>query len=155
MRFASALGTVGRVGRVPRSSLPSPAIYHVTSRGVARGDIYLDDEDRTQFVLLLRRVARESNWRCPAYTLMTNHYHLLVDAKIEDVSRGMRTLNGVYARGFNERHARVGHLFQGRFEIRVLGDEEHLANACNYIWNNPVRVDLCSTASDWPWNGSI
>lgn len=143
------------MARVLRLALPSPAIYHVTSRGVARSEIYLDDEDRAQFISLLRRVARTWNWRCPAYTLMSNHYHLLVDARIEDVSLGMRTLNGAYARGFNERHARVGHLFQGRFDIRVLGEEEHLNNAREYIWNNPVRVGLCSTASAWPWNGSV
>jgi putative transposase len=155
MRSASSLGTVDCVGRVARLTLPSPAIYHVTSRGVAHGEIYLDDEDRAQFVSLLRRVARRWNWRCPAYTLMSNHYHVLVDARIEDVSLGMRTLNGAYARGFNERHARVGHLFQGRFDIRVLNEEEHLANAREYIWNNPVRIGLCSTASEWPWNGSV
>jgi putative transposase len=143
------------VARVARLALPSPATYHVTSRGVAQCDIYLDTEDRRQFVRLLQRVARRWNWRCPAYTLMTNHYHVLVDARIDDVSLGMRTLNGAYARQFNERHARVGHLYQGRFEIRVLRDDEHLENASEYIWNNCVRAGLCETAAEWPWNGSV
>jgi REP-associated tyrosine transposase len=155
MRIAAAGATVDRVARIPRSDLPSPAIYHVTSRGVARCDIYLDDRDHRDFIGLLRVVARRWNWRCPAYTLMSNHFHLLVDARIEDVSRGMQTLKGAYARQFNEDHDRVGHLFQGRFEIRVLAGEEHLRNACEYIWNNPVRVGMCETAADWPWNGSV
>jgi REP-associated tyrosine transposase len=143
------------MARVPRLTLPSPAIYHVTSRGVARCDIFLDDEDCRRFLALLERVAKRRHWRCPAYTLMSNHYHLLVESRIEELSAGMRTLNGSYAQHFNERHARVGHLFQGRFDVRVLRDDEHLVNACEYIWNNPVRVGRCVTAADWPWNGRV
>jgi Transposase and inactivated derivatives len=71
---------------------------------------------------------------------MANHFHLLLDARIEDVSRGMRSLKGEYAREFNERYGRVGHLFQGRYEIRVLNDESHLEAATHYIGNNPVRI---------------
>jgi putative transposase len=143
------------MARVLRLELPSPAIYHVTSRGVARADIFLDDHDCRRFVGLLRRVAERRNWRCPAYTLMTNHYHLLVESRIEELSAGMRTLNGSYAQRFNEKYVRVGHVFQGRFDARVLRDDEHLANACEYIWNNPVRIGLCKTVAEWPWNGRV
>jgi REP element-mobilizing transposase RayT len=143
------------MARLPRSALPPEGIYHVTSRGVARCAIFGDDEDRRELLRLLWRVARRWAWRCPAFTLMTNHFHLLVDTELEALSAGMSALNGLYAQEFNEKYTRVGHLFQGRFEARVLRDEEHLENACAYVWNNPVRVGLCETAADWPWNGSI
>jgi putative transposase len=143
------------MGRVERSALPSPSTYHVTSRGVARCEIYRDERDRRRFIALLGNIARRCDWRCPAYTLMSNHYHLLVETRIADLSAGMRMLNGTYAQRFNEKYARVGHLFEGRFSARVLRDDEHFENACAYIWNNPVRVGLCETAAEWPWNGSI
>jgi REP element-mobilizing transposase RayT len=143
------------MARLARSLLPSAGIYHVTSRGVARCDIFGDDDDRRQLVRLLWRVAQRWNWRCPAYTLMTNHFHLLVDTELDALSAGMSALNGTYAQQFNEKYVRVGHLFQGRFEARVLRDDEHLENACEYVWNNAVRAGLCETAADWPWNGSI
>ena len=101
------------------------------------------------------RVAKRRAWQLPAYTLMTNHYHLVVDTRMEDLSEGLRMLNGTYAQHFNETHGRTGHLFQGRSEVRVVQDEEHLANACEYVWKNAVRVGLCDAAADWPWNGSI
>ena len=141
--------------RMLRSDLPSPAIYHVTSRGVARAEIFLDDADRRHFVRLIERVARARGWNVPAYTLMPNHYHLLVETRVEELSVGMRTINGRYAQQFNERHQRVGHLFQGRFDVRVIGDEEHFALACEYVWNNPVRAGLCEAADDWPWSGRV
>ncbi len=94
-------------------------------------------------------------WRCHAYTLMSNHYHLVVDTRIESLSSGMRVLNGFYAQQFNDKYRRVGHLFQGRFDARVLRDDEHLAAACEYVWNNPVRIGRCKSAADWPWNGSF
>jgi putative transposase len=73
----------------------------------------------------------------------------------ERLSTGMRRIKGRYARSFNDRHTRTGHLFQGRFEAYVIRDEEHLANSCAYVWNNPVRAGLREEASDWPWSGSF
>ena len=91
----------------------------------------------------------------PAYTLMTNHYHLLVDTHIDALSEGLRLLNGVYAQQFNETYGRSGHLFQGRSHVWIVRDDEHLENTCEYIWNNAVRAGLCEAAGAWPWNGSI
>ncbi len=53
------------------------ALYHVTARGNARADIYLDDGDRRLFLDLLGQAAERYTWLCHAYCLMDNHYHLL------------------------------------------------------------------------------
>jgi hypothetical protein len=71
---------------------------------------------------------------------MDNHYYAIVETALERLSAGCPRLNGLHAQHFNERHGRVGHLFQGRFDARVLRDDEHLARACAYVWNNPVRA---------------
>ena len=52
------------------------ALYHVTSRGDRREDIYLDDVDRTMFLEVLAEVCERFQWACHAYCLMSNHYHL-------------------------------------------------------------------------------
>ena len=84
---------------------------------------------------------------------MGNHYHLIVETHLELLSKGFHQLNGVHAQRFNKRHERVGHLFQDRFFARVLRDDEHLSDACFYVWNNPVRAGLCDEAHNWPWGG--
>ena len=74
------------------------ALYHITSRGDGREDIYLDDADREQWLAVLGEVSERFNWLVHAYCLMSNHYHILVETPDGNVSRGMRQLNGVYTR---------------------------------------------------------
>ena len=82
----------------------SGALYHITSRGDGRESIYSDDEDRELFLSLLGDTCERFNWRCHAYCLMGNHYHLLVETLDGNLSKGMRHLNGVYTQRFNRRH---------------------------------------------------
>ena len=77
------------------------AVYHVTSRGNARNDIFHADQDRKEFLSILDRVARRFNWICHAYCLMDNHYHLLIETPDGNLSQGMRQLNGIYTQKYN------------------------------------------------------
>ena len=69
------------------------AVYHVTSRGNARNNIYENDQDRKAFLNLLSEVVKKCNWHCHAYCLMDNHYHLLIETPDANLSYGMRQLN--------------------------------------------------------------
>jgi len=71
-------------------------LYHLTSRGDRREDIYGGDGDRRMFFDLFAQVCDRFNWQAHAYCLMTNHYHLLVETPDGNLSKGMRQLNGVY-----------------------------------------------------------
>jgi REP element-mobilizing transposase RayT len=93
-------------------------------------------------------------WVCHVICLMSTHYHAIVEAPQPRISGGMQRLNGTYARRFNRRHERRGHLFESRFVSWVVRDERHLALACRYVLNNPVRADLCRTPEDWPWSSA-
>jgi putative transposase len=55
------------------------ALYHLTSRGDRQEAIYEDDEDRYRFLEILGEVVEGGKWVCPAYCLMTNHYHLVIE----------------------------------------------------------------------------
>jgi REP element-mobilizing transposase RayT len=83
------------------------ALYHVTSRGDGREDIYLDDEDRESFLVVLAQVCERFNWVVHAYCLMSNHYHLLIETPDSNLSLGMRQLNGVYTQRFNRKRNRA------------------------------------------------
>jgi REP element-mobilizing transposase RayT len=127
-------------------------VYHVTSRGDGREAIFLDDDDWRQFLALLGHTIERFGWHCHAYCLMTNHYHLLLGTPAPNLARGMRHLNGVYTQRFNRRHARVGHVFQGRYKAIVVQKDAHLLELCRYVVLNPVRARLVKQVSQWPWS---
>ena len=128
------------------------ALYHVTSRGNARQDIALDDEDRAAFLAVLAEARERFAWLVHAYCLMGNHYHLMVETPEANLSRGMRQLIGVYTQRFNRRHGRVGHLFQGRYKAILVERESYLLELCRYVVLNPVRAGLVARVEDWRWS---
>jgi len=128
------------------------AVYHITARGNARQDIFLDEEDRKGFLGVLSQVVKLFNWICHAYCLMTNHYHLLIETPDANLSRGMRQLNGVYTQAFNRRHGRVGHVLQGRFKSILVEKDSHLLELARYVVLNPVRAKMVQAAKDWKWS---
>ncbi len=128
------------------------ALYHITSRGNEQADIFLDDQDREYFLLLLAQVVERYDWLVYAFCLMANHYHLLVKTINANLSDGMRQLNGVYAQRFNRLNERVGHLFQGRFNSVIIEEESHLLTTARYIVLNPLRAGIVTHPEDWPWS---
>ena len=128
------------------------ALYHITARGNAQSDIYLNDEDRTNFLLLLNNTCQRHQWLCYAYCLMDNHYHLLIETQAATLSKGMKYLNGSYTQQFNRKHMRVGHVFQGRFKAILVEREPYLLELCRYIVLHPVRARMVRSVKDWKWS---
>jgi len=122
------------------------------NRGNNRRDIFLDDADFTAFLSQMASTGRHHDWSILAYCLMPNHFHLLVEADIGDLSDGMRDLTGTYARRFHRRHGTRGHLFGGRFRAVPVLDDRQVAAVVRYVETNPVAAGLSPTAGDWPWN---
>lgn len=128
------------------------AIYHVTARGNAQEAIFLDDDDKLSFLAVLAETVSRFGWLCHAYCLMDNHYHLLIETPDGNLSRGMRQVNGVYTQRFNRRHARVGHLLQGRFKAILVERDRYLLELCRYIVLNPVRAKMVTDISGYLWS---
>ncbi len=128
------------------------ALYHVTSRGDGRDDIFLGDEDRKLWLEVLEQIYRRFNWIVHAYCQMGNHYHLLVETPASNLSKGMRQLNGVYTQRFNSHHNRVGRVFQGRYKAILVQKEAYLLELSRYIVLNPVRARMVRAARDWRWS---
>jgi REP element-mobilizing transposase RayT len=130
----------------------SGAFYHVTSRGDRREAIYENDEDREAFLNIFEEVVEGFRWRCHAYCLMTNHYHLFIETVDANLSKGMRQLNGVFTQWSNRRHRRSGHLFQGRYEGILVDSDAYLQELSRYIVLNPVRAGMVEDPADWGWS---
>lgn len=82
------------------------------------------------------------------WCLMNNHYHLLLSERIEGgLTKFIMKLNVGYAKYFNERHKRVGTLFQGRTKKIRIASDPHFLHILHYIHLNPL--DFLEGAGSW------
>ncbi len=128
------------------------ALYHVTSRGDRQETIFDDDQDRTAFLNVLGEVVLRFRWRCHAYCLMGNHYHLMIETPEANLTKGMRQLNGVFTQWSNRRHKRSGHLFQGRYKAILVDRDSYFLVLGRYLVLNPVRAGMVKHPQLWAWS---
>ena len=129
--------------------------YHVLNRGVEQRVIYLDDEDFQTFLEILCTGCQLYNIQLHAYVLMSNHYHLLIETKDENLSRFMKHLNASYAIYFNKKYKRSGHLWQGRFKSWYVTDEAYLYVLVGYIENNPVKANMVPALGEYEYSSYL
>jgi putative transposase len=149
-----AAATVADMPSRRRSFLPGEPV-HLTANGVEGEPIFRTDFDRFALLALLRKVTGRFGWQIAAWCLMDTHYHLVVSPGSDlRVARAMQTLNSVYAREFNHRYERRGHLFRERYTYTEIASSAHLRSACEYVWDNPVRAGIVRHALEYPWSGT-
>ena len=128
------------------------AYHHVTLRGNARATIFHDDRDYEVFLKRLGETVERFLWRLHAFCLMPNHFHLLVETPEPNLGKGMLVLNGSYARRYNARYDRVGHVFQTPYRSKLVLGDPHFMEASRYIVLNPVRAAITREAIEWPYS---
>lgn len=127
--------------------------YHIYSRGVAKQNIFLDDQDYEVFMSLFKRYLSSSTaksrghgiyprydtrMKLLSYCLMRNHVHLLIyqhdETAIIDFMRSMMTSYSMY---FNRKYKRVGPVFQSRYRASRITQDSYLEHITRYIHLNP------------------
>lgn len=102
------------------------AVHHIIARGIERGKIFRDDEDRENFISRLGDLINETKTQCFAWALIPNHFHLLLKTGTVPISTLMRRLLTGYAVNHNRRHFRSGHLFQNRYKSILCQEDAYL-----------------------------
>lgn len=116
------------------------AIYHITSRGNERRDIFKTDRDRQRFTEILSESVSAYHIRLYAYVLMSNHFHLLIETPRANLSAFMQQFNGAYTNWFNAKHRRSGHLYGGRYGAKLVEGDRYLLTLTRYIHLNPIKT---------------
>ncbi len=135
------------MGRPLRIEYPD-AVYHVFSRGNERKSIFRSAHDYNLFLDILSDSALTYNFLVHAYSLMPNHFHILIETKDPNLSYIMKRLLGLYTQRFNRRHKRVGHLFQGRYKALLVDKDAYFLQVSRYIHLNPVKAKLTKYPED-------
>ncbi len=141
--------------RQPRLDAPG-TLHHVMGRGIESSKIFRTKKDREDFIDRLAELCRSGSWAVYAWSLMPDHFHLLVRTRKEPLARSMRRLMTGYAINFNLRHKRRGHLFQNRYKSIVCQEDLYLLELTRYIHLNPLRAGLVpdlEALGRYPWAG--
>ena len=127
---------------------------HLTQRGNNQQPVFSTNADRQHFLWLLETGSEQREVRIAAYTLMTNHFHLVAIGDCPDaISLFMMDVNGQYATYRNATQKTTGRVWQNRFYSCVL-DTAHWENALRYVELNAVRARIAKTAAAYRWSSA-
>ena len=143
---------------MPRQArLDAPGtLHHVMARGIEGTNIFRADKDRHDFLDRLAAQCEPKALKVYAWTLIPNHFHLLVRTGNRPLFASMRQILTGYVVRFNRRHLRQGHLFQNRYKSIVCEDDPYLLELTRYIHLNPLRAGIVRTVRGlerYPWSG--
>ncbi|UCD78449.1 MAG: transposase [Desulfobacterales bacterium] len=128
------------------------AVYHVINRGNAGEKLFKNDRDREKFLVYLEKAVERFSLKIHAYCLMKNHFHILLETPLPNLSQSIQWINVSYAGYFNRKHHRSGHLFQGRFKSILVDADEYLKQLSRYIHLNPVRAKIVQRPDEYQWS---
>jgi hypothetical protein len=83
---------------------------------------------------------------------MPNHFHLVVETPLGNLSKMMHFLITNYTVYFNKKHDRQGHLFQGRFRSVLVEAVTYAQELSRYIHLNPVRSGITDRPELYVWS---
>ena len=140
------------MARLPRLTVPGYP-HHVIQRGNNRQAIFASNADHQMLLALLDENARKFSVAMHAYVLMTNHFHLLVTPSTTDgLPQMMQAVGRRYVRYFNDRQARSGTLWEGRYRSTLIETDRYLLACMVYIDLNPVRAGMVRDPGDYLWS---
>ena len=129
------------------------AVYHVYCRGNNKVKIFLVGHDYAKYISNLREYKKQLQFELYAYMLMPNHLHLLLKPRVAaDLSTIMRSLNVSYSSWHNRRYGCVGHVWQGRFQSKIIRKDEDFLRCMLYIEANPIKANLVEDPRDYRWS---
>jgi REP element-mobilizing transposase RayT len=135
--------------RQARQHVPG-LVHHLIWRFVDHRWFFESSEERATYLRWLGRALIETDWRCIAYAIMSNHIHLAAVAGNEPLARWSRRVNTPFAKWLNDRNGRIGPVFANRANDWAVADTK-IANVLAYIHNNPVRASVTKYARDSDW----
>ena len=134
----------------PRVSSPN-SYYHVTLRGNRKEAIFREEMDYWILLKIIMDTIKhyKNQFYINCFCFMTNHIHLLLYIKEENISLIMNRINNMYTRYFNKKYDLNGHLFEGRFNSEIISNDSYLLEVSRYIHLNPVRANIVSRPEDY------
>jgi putative transposase len=145
-------GKISRYFRSTRKLAVPTLVSHITQRAAGKDPLFIEDGDYLFLLGLLKEISGKYSLKIFAFCFMPNHVHLLLSPNEENLYDAMRDLFARYARWFNRRYERKGHLFGGPYRQAVCFDDRYLLAASLYIHLNPVKAEIEEDPIHYRWS---
>ena len=127
--------------------------YHIMIRSIKELELFKEDSDKIKYFQLIEKNQLKYGFKVHAYCLMNNHGHLIIDPAGADISKIMHAINFSYARYFNKKYKRYGHVFQDRFKSKIVDTRSYMITLSAYIHNNPKDIPgYENNVQDYPFS---
>ncbi len=126
--------------------------YHVCVRAHGREYIFKDEAVAVKFIDRMKIAFENYDVKLPAWTVMSNHAHMVVEGDIERIARAFQSLGGSFCRWFNRYTGGRGAVFDSRYYLTPISDRNQYINCLAYVFNNPVRAKIADRAEDYKWS---
>lgn len=139
---------------IPRTDV-GDMVYHAWNRGNAGGQLFVTDNDYHAFENLMVEAKILTGMRIIAYTLMPNHWHLVLYPREDgDLARFFQWITATHTKRWHavRESAGQGHIYQGTYKSNLCETDRHFLQLVRYVERNPLRAKLVQQAEDWRWS---
>jgi len=143
-----------RLHRLPAFDYRGLHAYFLTMCTSDRHPAFANHAFAADAAAQLLRSATTFHFAVPAYCLMPDHVHIVLEGEQEDSDMKSFVQSWNTSVGFRWRRAHGTALWQGRYYDHVLRNDVALLEVARYVVMNPVRASLVQKAEDYPFSGS-
>lgn len=126
--------------------------YHVVLRGNNKKYIFEEQRFKLDFYEFLCEQEKCGRIELCAWCIMDNHVHVILKAKLVDLSEAFKRISIKFAFRHNTGTKSVGHVYDNRFMSRCIETDEYLKQSVRYVHNNPVKAKMVEHAKDYKWS---
>lgn len=130
----------------------STDLYHVMIRGINKEFIFKTNDQKEKILELINELVQNDLIEVGAWCIMDNHVHLLLKAKLDEMSKAIKIINLKYAAYYNKIKQRIGPVFGDRYKSENISDERYLLAVIRYIHTNPLKAKIIEKIEDYKWS---
>lgn len=129
-------------------------VQHIVCRANDTVVLFNDEQDYMQYVKYLSEARQHFPIYIYNFVLMHDHIHLLIEPKNDgNLARAMEMVQKNYAKYYNKKYDRSGHVFQGRYKSFVVQEDKYFMFCSRYIDFDAVNAGAVSAPEEYPWSG--
>ena len=146
---------IGNRGLFERHALTRRHLHRVKAWSKKRGrESFLDTAGRAACNGILAESVASTRIRIAAYSLMPNHWHLLIWPRRDgELSEVLRWITVTHTQRWHAHHtiSGTGPVYQGRFKSFPVQTDAHFLTVARYVERNALRARLVERAEEWQW----